>query len=389
MAVYERKGWWYADFYIGTRRVRQKAGATRRDAERVLKALQADALRGKYDMIAGMKAPRFGEYAEEIAKWSKREKRSWVRDATSLRHLCGFFGTRRLSEIGMLDIEGYKVERLSAGMCRSTIDRELAILRVLFNHAVREGKIKRNPLTSDLLFHEDNKVEHPLSADDERKLLAASPPWLRDFIIFALSTGLRKAQIEGLKWTQLEKRPGTIYLPAAVCKSKRDHTLPLNATAQAVIAAQERRGECVFGGDRPLSGVHVAFKKALAAAGLDRGFRIHDLRHSCASRLAERGCDVATLQQLMQHADLKTTQRYIHPSAQAMERSVRLLDSHQSVTIPFSEVADQKVAVAASSGAPVTSEARIGGYEPPLNLHLNCLSVDQTVPKISVHSRYL
>jgi integrase len=258
-------------------------------------------------------------------------------------------------------VDAYKRQRHDEeGAAPGTVDRELAFARWLFNRAVREGKARRNPVEPSSFFHEDNKKERVLTGDEERRLLAASPPWLQDFVRFALLTGLRKTQIQTLKWSQVEKHRGRIFLPAAVCKDKRDHLLPLNESAQAIIAAQTRRGEYVFGGEKPLENVYHAFKGALEQAGLDKEIRIHDLRHSFASRVADLGADISSLQAAMQHADLKTTQRYIHPSAQAMERAVRLLDfSHQSVTIPFSEVAQEAVAVAVSGGAPIASE--VGG----------------------------
>jgi len=221
-------------------------------------------------------------------------------------------------------------------------------LRHMLNLAVKWGKLKRNPISSEQFYGEDCTREYVLSAEEESRLLAASPVSLKPIIGLALSTGMRKSQILNLRWNQVNLARGIVSLPAQANKDKKPHVLPLNETARAILSAQPWQGEYVFGGEKPRRTIQKAFKKALGKAGLYEGIRFHDLRHTFGTRLAVCGCDSATLKELMRHGSLQMTQRYLHPCQDAMERAVKLLDSHKMVTFSGGPVQEKRVAVAGS-----------------------------------------
>ena len=78
--------------------------------------------------------------------------------------------------------------------------------------------------------------------------------------------------------------------------------------------------------DLPYRGIRKSFKTALEQAGI-QNFRFHDLRHTVGTRLVAGGSDLQTVKEYLAHSDLKTTQRYLHPVNENMQKAVNILDS--------------------------------------------------------------
>ena len=143
-----------------------------------------------------------------------------------------------------------------------------------------------------------------MSAEDERRLLAASPPYLRELILFAINTGLRCGDIFHLQWQEvdLEQRRVNIIM------KKTRHTLevPLNETAAGILDARQsaRHGPYVFynpaTGDR-FHDVKLGLKGAIKRARLS-GITWHTFRHTFASRLTRSGTDLVTVKELLGHS---------------------------------------------------------------------------------------
>jgi len=139
-----------------------------------------------------------------------------------------------------------------------------------------------------------------LSFEEEERLLKASPKWLQEIIVFAISTGLCQSEILDLKWSQVDIDRRTVTISEQ--KNHDVDTLPLNGTAMAVLRDRLLNGfdldSYVFPntistrkGNRDLM---KAFYVALKKSGV-RNFRFHDLRHTFATRLIQSGVDLYTL----------------------------------------------------------------------------------------------
>lgn len=173
----------------------------------------------------------------------------------------------------------------------------------------------------------DNLKERVLTEAEEVRLLAACTAHLKPIVAFALNTGMRRGEILGLRWDQVDPKARTVR--AVKTKSGRDRVIPLNDVAADILKAQRGKttGEYVFpstSGVGRLKDVKTAFHSACRKAGI-LGLRFHDLRHTFASRLIQRGADIVAVQKLLGHYSVTMTERYTHSGAHAKRAAVGLL----------------------------------------------------------------
>ncbi|MCI0656403.1 MAG: site-specific integrase [Acidobacteria bacterium] len=179
-------------------------------------------------------------------------------------------------------------------------------------------------------------MERILTGEEEPRLLKVSPPWLQDLLVVALDTGLRLGELLALKRDGVDL--GRRLLKVVHTKNGRARSVPLTSRAVGALAARMRSGS--GGGEIFRSGageaywrVRSAFLRACALAKIN-GLRFHDLRHTFATRLVTSGVDLATVQRLLGHSDIRMTLRYSHPSSADVIEAVRRLeqrvrDGHQ------------------------------------------------------------
>lgn len=278
--------------------------------------------------------PPFDRFAEDYLAHAKRSKRSWKRDEVSLQHLKAFFKSKRLSAISSFDIERYKVWREGQATAwghapsKPTIDRELCVLRRLFNVAVAWKKTKSNPVTPNAFSNEKRERMYILGEEEERRLIEAAALHLKPIIRLALGTGMRKGEVLGLRWRQIDFRRQVIALAAEDSNNKKADTVPLNSEMIDLLRELPHEGRYVFGGEHPFQDVKTAFRTALRKADLPSEIRFHDLRHTFATRLARLGVDAATLMALLRHSSLKMVMRYVHPAEKTKRQAVELLSNH-------------------------------------------------------------
>ena len=149
-------------------------------------------------------------------------------------------------------------------------------------------------------------------------------------------TGMRKAECFGLTWGMIDLRQRVIRLPGEVTKSFTSRDIPLNDRALTVLSkwkmqhGRPSEGYVFAGSTGHLTTMKKSFYKALEAAGIERitaegRVTWHSLRHSFGSRLGEKNIDAETLRELMGHADLKTTSKYLHTDEKRMRAAIEKL----------------------------------------------------------------
>jgi hypothetical protein len=120
-----------------------------------------------------------------------------------LSKLQAFFGPSKLRDITPLRVEEYQRARVKE-VCPATSNREMALLKHMFNMAERRGQHQgTNPVRLVKFLPEDNQRFETLSSDPEEKLLLASAPHLREMILFAINTGLKTSDIFNLQWMEV------------------------------------------------------------------------------------------------------------------------------------------------------------------------------------------
>ncbi len=228
------------------------------------------------------------------------------------------------------DLRAYVVALHEAGYAKSSVSRRLASLRSFFRFAQREGLCDQNPAKPLRNPRRERKLPHFLSTDEIGKLLAAppsrEPAGLRDRAILETmySAGLRVSELVGINDEDLDLEDGLVRVRG---KGKKERLAPLGSFAVKALqgwlrvrelAARNQRGNPVFtnkfGTRLTTRSVARMLEKYLLETGLDLRTSPHTLRHSFATHLLDRGADIRSVQELLGHKSLVTTQIYTHVS---------------------------------------------------------------------------
>jgi integrase len=327
MGIYSKNGQYFIDYYYQGKRVREKAGTNKREAEHALAIRRAEILQGRYQIRQQSKMT-FAEFSGIYMEYAKANKRSWLRDHTSLTHLVPVFGAKKLDEITSRSIDEYKIKRLEK-VKPATVNRELILVKRMFNLAIIWGKATANPMKGVKLLREANMPERILTKDEITQLLAVCSDYFRPIVLTALHTGMRKGEILGLKWEQvdLEARVITILFS----KSGRIRKIPINSLLFEILKGLREKSvsEYVFTCRRtklPPGEIRTAWLTAIRKSGIIR-CRFHDLRHTFASHLVASGVDIVTVKELLGHADIKMTMRYAHSAPASKVKAVASLEN--------------------------------------------------------------
>ena len=335
---------WYIDFTFKGKRIRAFGGYDKAAAKLELARLRTEKDEERRGIRKPIKDILFEDHAKEFLElYCKQNKRSWARDKTSLDHLKKFFKARYLSEITAELIDKYKAKRkadlvLPARKRKkskkqqeprlvspSTINRELACLKTCMNKAVKWGKLDRNPAAEIEKFREPNAKERILTIGEANQLLNKAGEVLRPVLIVALNTGMRKGEILGLRWQDVDFVKGFIHISDS--KSGKSRDIPMNSLAFDTLYAMDRQREFVFENPETrtrVKDVRAEFKRACRGAEI-KGVRFHDLRHTAATRMIEAGVDLVTVSRILGHSSIQMTMRYAHPTPENMRHAVQKL----------------------------------------------------------------
>ncbi len=323
---------WYVDYWARGRRSREVVKGAQSRADAVLHLQEkVKGVFGESHSTAKKNTYTFAELAERyLLDYAKVMKRSFKSDLYIVNaHLVPHFGSLQVGEIGCLLLEKYRTERVGDGVKKSTVNRELAILSKIFSLGIDWGFAFENPVKKIKFFSEQDCAKTRILSDDEEvRLFEACPGYLRVILEMALNTGMRRGEVLNLRWSQVDFQNRTIR--AEKTKSGKDRYIPLNSEllkALLELHAKRRNDDYVFtnpetGG--PFKDVKRAFKTSCRKASIS-GLRFHDLRHTFASRLVERGVDLITVKELLGHSTVKMTERYTHPYKEHKQMAVELL----------------------------------------------------------------
>jgi len=295
---------------------------TKTMAREMLNKIEQQVKLGQYDMLDN-EVPTLTDFAENYLSYVRDtiKKRSWKRDELCLKHLRTFYKGRQLSEIKPHDVDDYKSSRLNE-VSPATVNRELEVLRHLFNLADRWNKFfGKNPVSRAGLLPLNNQKERILSLDEEKRLLTSCDTYLRNIIITALYTGMRKSEIISLKWENIDLDSNIITIDQTNSKSKKARRMPINTVVRRLLLEQRLKSavnDYVFLSSKGTpylrqDSLNRAFKLALQKAEI-KGLRFHDLRHTAATRMIESGYSIVAVKEILGHSSLDMTMRYAHPN---------------------------------------------------------------------------
>ena len=249
-------------------------------------------------------------------------------------------GGHRLTEVRADDVVSYLEHARARGLKPASIARRLAAVRGLYRHLVREEALTRDPTE-----HVDTpRAGRPLPKTLTREAAAAlvealhgaEPRAVRDRTLLETlyATGMRASECLGLRLEDVNLNAGY-----AVCtgKGQKQRLVPLGEHAVAWLRRYLRDARPSFtrkkdcgrlfvnprGGALSRQSLWTIVRRAAAAAGLRRKVSPHVLRHSFASHLLEGGADLRSVQAMLGHADIGTTQIYTYLPSEALKRMYR------------------------------------------------------------------
>lgn len=209
----------------------------------------------------------------------------------------------------------YCSECFEEGNTQATVNRKMSAVSKMMTEAFQLGVIDKKP---HIPKGKEMSVEiRYLTADEEKKLVTAFkqlglPEWV-GFVEFAIDTGLRLGEILRLRWNHINDDIIHVWQT----KSNKPRSIPLTKRALAALEEAQAREPDSIGpwaswgtGGLLRQGYRAKWIKVQEVTKLDR--RIHDLRHTCASRLVQRGVDLLRVKDFLGHSTVATTLRYAH-----------------------------------------------------------------------------
>jgi len=255
---------------------------------------------------------------DAVARWlvEKADKASLHSDKFILGWLEPHLSGMPMSQISRTVVDGLKLRKIATGVKPATVNRMLALLRsILIRASVDWEWVEHVPKVR--LLREPNRRVRYLHRHEAAALLRELPSHLAEMAAFALATGLRKGNVIGLQWSQVDLRRRIAWIHPDQSKSRRAIAVPLNDDAMRVISLQTGRHAThvfTFNGSPVVETSTAAWHKALRRCGIT-DFRWHDLRHTWASWHVQGGTPLHVLQELGGWESAQMVRRYAHFSA--------------------------------------------------------------------------
>ena len=285
----------------------------------------------------------FADYQRLQLNRSQHTVRAYSGDLEQLGQWLADAGIARLDQVQLPDLRSWLASQHDAGLAAASLQRRSGAVRVFFRWAKRQGLVDEDPAAALKSPKIPHRLPETLTQTDAATLMDAvlaaaaedpSPLGVRNLAILEVlySTGMRIAELCGLTDARLDLLSGTALVRG---KGKKERLCPIGRPAalalQAALDARDRR-QAGQGGGRPAAvflnraggpltprSVERSLKKYLAGAGLDPGITPHVLRHSFATHLLDAGADLRSVQELLGHASLSTTQIYTHVSVERLK----------------------------------------------------------------------
>ena len=342
-SLFKRNNSWVIEYRGKNGRMKRKSlGSakliTKSIARQILTDIERDIKLGRYDMIDAV-IPTIVEYAQEYIDYQRDIKKikSHRRSKQALSNFSELFGDMKLSEVTTDEIDAYKNERHKEGIKMNTIGRDLIVIRHFFNHAAKRKKFFGiNPVSQSGIENINDQIENIVTVEEEIRLLQCSPQPLKDILKILFNTGMRIGETLPLKWEWIDFDNNIINLPHTHTKNQTSRRIPINSVLRQVLILRKLKvgSSCFVFPSKDSSTGHLVnisklFNKAKRDAGLEN-LRLHDIRHTVATRLIESGMPIHTVSKLLGHSSVKITERYSHPE-ETVKKATDLLANYAPI----------------------------------------------------------
>ena len=308
-----------------------------------------------YEATGERPEPSVMTFEKWANKWLDTYKKGVVKDHTYLftyksnldKYLIPYFGKAHISNIQQIDIQKYFNEvqnKNGESLAKSTLDKHKLILKSMFDAAIDNDLCYKNPVKNIKFQHTSDKLEKHVWTKEQADLAESycRNCYRLDIVIY-LNTGIRRSELLGLKWSDIDFDACTLHIQRAVVQTKGQIVIdrPKSATSDRIIPFSENfrdyllkfqtDNEYVIGNNSIESPSTYAksFSNFMKKMNGDTGIPIltpHELRHTYGTLKREAGVDIYTIQKVMGHADISITASiYVHNDIDVLKKQLNLL----------------------------------------------------------------
>ena len=271
----------------------------------------------------------YENYLIKVKQASENTVSSYLRDIRQFSEWLTENGVPELASATQVNIRDYLAYLQAQGKSGATVSRSLASLKNFYTYAVSEGFLEASPVSSDIHVQRGEKKLPQILTGKEVELLLAQPVCVdhkgyRDKAMLEVmyATGIRVTELIDLNVEDVNLELGILKCTSA----KKSRVIPLYPAALRALSVylkevrllmvDDPREQALFvnvGGARmSRQGFWKILKSYQEKAGIEKDITPHTLRHSFAVHLLENGADLGSLQELMGHSDISSTQMYTH-----------------------------------------------------------------------------
>ena len=319
---------YWIEYYIDGQRKRERIGHSKLAAENRFREVQTAKVEGRY--IKNVKGVKLT--LNELRKWylSLSEVRNLSTYNTLLSrvaHPVRIIGeSKYASSLSLDDIEHYRLSRgqeesrwsKNNKVTAATINKEISAFKSMLNFAVKYGKIESNPIIKAAKLKDDNVRQRIISQNELENLLSFSPVHLKPILKMAYYEPMRKEEIIGLTWDEIDLQSNFIRLSANRTKGKKNgrsipihplikemlYSLPRSITTNRVFLYLDKQGRY-----RPFKGFSRSWNRVRKLAGLN-DVVFHDLRHTAITNMRKAGNPPSVIMKASGHKTMSMFLRY-------------------------------------------------------------------------------
>ena len=329
----DRSGWWVSYVDASGKRKKEKVMAFTRT--QAMTALSLIKTRIERESILGVKSASEITTADLLKRF-KAHQRAHLRPTTFVR-LDGILKTLKATlptlakEITRRTVADYILER-SETVSAGTVAKEFATLRHALQLAVEWELLTVNSAQGAKLPRQSEGRTRYLSPTEFKAALEAAPDWMRSPMALAAFTGMRRGEILGLCWKDVDLANSRVYLTET--KNGTLRVLTMNQLAVQVLNSLPvgEPAQLVFP-DVDAARLSVYTRRVFASVGIEDA-SFHSLRHTAASWLVMEGVDLYAVGRILGHKTPRMTQRYAHLSPGFMAAAVNKLDRVFAGSLP-------------------------------------------------------
>jgi integrase len=326
------KGIYYISYFLDSER-RWKSTRTKSKSEALafLSDFKDKIRTPAQDIKLSLFAAEFLEYAKSV--YAAKTIAIYRRMLNDFRQICG---DHLLTTYSIRHLDKYKATRLKT-VAPTSVNLELRALLACFNTAVRWKYLGENPFAGMKKLQVPDKVPSYIKREQFEILVKNSKGWLREVIVFAVLTGLRRGEILNLRYSDIDLKKRLIYVVSNQnyqTKHGKRRVVPMNDLVWQFLSDKIENNVDLDGyiftlnnSDKPIDGnlASKRFRELVRRLEMDKSIHFHSLRHTFATWLVKAGVSIYEVQKLLGHSNVTVTQVYSHLASEELHSAVARL----------------------------------------------------------------